>query len=751
MSIIFFLLCVWNRMDLIEGYIYVRDNELCRLKNVYKVGITTSIPNRHDTYLTYEHAPGTFIYVIGVPVDQLASIDLLLKEHLEPFHNYVIGGGTEYYERCVLEQIEPCLLKLGLVYRVLSLAEIDSLQRKRYESNSENEKEKEELQLVQGLSLESKREIIPACHQQEVLDIIRDFYSKHRIGKLIWACGLGKALLGLLIVERMGCQKVLIGVPSNQLQKQMAKEILRLFPDSNNILLVGGEKSCTKSDIRQFLYGEVNSEGCPKFIISTYHSCHLLVDERIAFDFKIGDEAHHLVGLVQEEEERTRCFRLFHKIAATYTLFMTATAKTMNSASDACYSMDNETVFGTLIDVKSVRWAIENRKITDYNVVILRNTEDQVDLILRGLKGLNHTGLNKELFLSCYMCLKSFEMYGNLSHVLLYTNTVEEAELAQRYIADILSLQSLAFAFPRQQVYNRALYSNLAGLDMDSEVVQFKAAPYGIISCVYIFGEGFDLPKLNGVCIAGNMRSETRIVQYLLRPNRLERGNPSKIAYVIIPYMDTGNDWDANNRSFDKVRNIVWHMRNVDENIEQKLVLRSREKEASKEKEKEKEDGKPREKSHFLDTEYCYTSDEDELKHLKLRLRYSKALKSAYTEEQDEYNYVQSLNRTLGIQSKKEYIGAKHMHAHYVEEPEQYFKLKGVWKGWYDFMGMDTSKFIALKTDWISFCGEKSIRSVDDYNKACEEYDVLPKEPALFYMDFTNIASELRLSSSKRR
>ena len=55
---------------------------------------------------------------------------------------------------------------------------------------------------------------------------------------------------------------------------------------------------------------------------------------------------------------------------------------------------------------------------------------------------------------------------------------------------------------------------------------------------VYIFGEGFDLPKLNGVCIAGNMQSETRIVQYLLRPNRLESGNTNKKAYVIIPYID---------------------------------------------------------------------------------------------------------------------------------------------------------------------------------------------------------------------
>ena len=73
---------------------------------------------------------------------------------------------------------------------------------------------------------------------------------------------------------------------------------------------------------------------------------------------------------------------------------------------------------------------------------------------------------------------------------------------------------------------------------LDKEINKFKNMPYGIISCIYIFGEGFDMPKLNGVCIASNMKSIIRIVQYLLRPNRLESGNPLKKAYQIIPYID---------------------------------------------------------------------------------------------------------------------------------------------------------------------------------------------------------------------
>ena len=38
-----------------------------------------------------------------------------------------------------------------------------------------------------------------------------------------------------------------------------------------------------------------------------------------------------------------------------------------------------------------------------------------------------------------------------------------------------------------------------------------------------------------------------------------------------------------------------------------------------------------------------------------LRLRYSRALDSIYSEEQDEFNYVKQLNKELNIQDKEDY------------------------------------------------------------------------------------------------
>ena len=749
-------------MNQLKGTIYLRDNAWYKMENVIKMGIATFAKDRSNTYITGEVERGEYICVIEITLDKMKFIDKCLKNYFKSFHIYK-GGGTEFYDRCIIDLIEPYFKNINIQYKILTKEEINLMNRCERVRNIPNVDKVKKVfnqlkikNIIQNYKIKRSKKnsisdsnnivnelsyiIEPNNHQQYILEIIEGFFNLYNTGKIVWACGLGKALLSILIVKLLEFKSIVIGVPSNNLQKQIKKEILKIFPNKTNILFVGGDEtdgiksSTDKIQIIKFLNNNLNSH--PKFVISTYHSCHLLVDKDIAFEIKIGDEAHHLVGI---EREENRGFRLFHKIISSKTLFMTATEKTIETRTNKeIYSMEDETIFGKYIDVKSVHWAIENKKITDYNILVLKNTEDEVDEIITNLR-LNI--INKEIFISCYMCLKSFEKYNDLTHLLLYTNTTEDAELSKKYINDILSLNVLSI--PKEKIYNNSLHSKNCN-DLDSEVNKFKNTYYGIISCVYIFGEGFDLPKLNGVCIAGNMQSENRIVQYLLRPNRLDFENPNKKAYVIIPYIDT-DDWETENKSYDKVRTIVSQMRNVDENIEQKIFL------SVGKKEKKEETKKEEKRSYYED--YIFEENMSELNKFKLRLRYSKALGSKFTEEQDEYNYVRSINSSLNIKSKKDYIQQQdiHIHSNFIASPEEYFKSKGVWNNWYDFMGVDTTKFIQSKQEWINFCKEKGIKSLDDYYIYCEEYDILPKEPADFYKDFTNIPSELQFNRNRRK
>ena len=209
---------------------------------------------------------------------------------------------------------------------------------------------------------------------------------------------------------------------------------------------------------------------------------------------------------------------------------MTATEKIIENKQDnkKYYSMDDENIFGKLIDEKSVYWAIENKKITDYYLLVLKNTEEEVNQIISLL---NIDVSNKELFISAYMTLKTIEKYNDLTHITIYTNKTENAELVKFYVEKILETDIIKL--DSNEIYNKALHSKTEN-DLDDEVEKFKNTKFGIISCVYIFGEGFDLPKLNGVCFAENMISDIRIVQCALRPNRLESGNPDKKSYIIL-------------------------------------------------------------------------------------------------------------------------------------------------------------------------------------------------------------------------
>jgi hypothetical protein len=144
------------------------------------------------------------------------------------------------------------------------------------------------------------------------------------------------------------------------------------------------------------------------------------------------------------------------------------------------------------------------------------------------------------------------------------------------------------------------------------------------------------------------MESDIRIVQSTLRPNRLDSNFPDKKAYVIIPYIDIEN-FITDNDSFDKCRKIIAKIRNVDDKILQKINVVSfntPNSKSSNEKVMEKE-----EKINYPQI----ISNINDLEKIMLRLRYSKALDSMYSEEQNEFNYVKQLNKELNIHSSEEY------------------------------------------------------------------------------------------------
>ena len=666
-----------------SGFIYLRDNALFQHENVIKLGITQNIVDRAATYITGEPRRGIWLQVYEVEKHVLNVIDMQLKRVFKQYHIYH-DGGTEFYSREIIYLLASELKKICKVAEWDQL-KIESAERtarcaalpaaaKRLFSTLTSERVK---QIIKRLRANRKahgavigmRYHGPNEQQREVLAKIANFYEANKAGRIHWACGLGKALLAVLIAQKLKSNIILIGVPSITLQKQMCNEIYKIYPDACLMLINGAIK--TDHDMCK----------TPTFYITTYHSSAItaafITEMKITVDFKIADEFHHLAGA-----QNPAGFAAFDKINASRALYLSATPPELTET------------YGPIIDTRSIRWAIDHKKITDYCLIIANPGSANIEYL--------------DTQAAAKMTMAAMDKYPELTHVLLYTNTTTEAEQASQ------TLTELKFAG-----YNRALHSQVK-TNLTEELTKFRDAPRGIISCVYMFGEGFDLPQLNGVCVAAPMHSNNRIIQYLLRPNRLLKSNPEKLAHIILPYVN----------NYDCIKDIIAQMRQIDDHIASKI--------------------KP------LICNVCNICDNISntiiinnnvwFDSLKLRLIHSKVLTSGNSTEQDEYNYIKSLNQLRDIKSRVEYFAK--LTDDLPDDPETYFKITGVWVSWADFLNV-TCQLDNLES-WRAFCREKKINSPSEYYKSCDIYDQLPRDPSDLFIECQGLRTEFNKKILRR-
>jgi len=695
-----------------KGYFYLRNNDWFNNNGILKMGMTSvSIKDRENGYITGEVKRGKFIKIIELNVNQakLKIIDRLLKHEFKDL-NIKYDACSELFKREIEDKLEDFFIKRKISYTILNDSELKRINRNKsqiYDKYVKLFRNLNQLPLIK-----------PKDYQLDVLDKIELFYNENNIGKLLWFCGLGKSIMSLLIAQKLGFKKIIIGVSSCFLQLQFKEEVLRVFGDDNSI----------------------------EVIITTYHSSHLYLNEE--FDFKIGDECHHLVGADKEE---LKTFIQFHKIKANKSLYMTATERTIapNATSSKMknkFSMNDEKIFGKTIDEKQLQWAISNGNITNYQIIMIKNTFDEYKFIKDNLKS---TIKNRDLYISTYIALKSL-MIKPISlmnvngiefiptaphHILIYTNTIKDANEIDKYITEIVKSGIIDIKNLEGLLFHKSLHSGLNVNVIKENIKKFEEAVYGIIPCVQIFGEGVNCPKLNSICIACNMRSEINIYQKFLRPNRINKDDNNKIAYYILPSI---TEDDFKNSSY-----IIKQLSMIDNGVEQKIRLMELKPKINDNNNNNNNHNNNHHKLNIKEDNNELIENTDLLLRIKLKLKHSKDLKCDFTEEQNEYNYIQSINKSLNLESRQDYYNNRNKHNNFIENPDNYFIRKGIWISWNDYLGYDTSKLIATKERWLNFCIEKEITNLDEYLEATKIYPELPKDPEDFYNDFTNIEYEL--------
>jgi superfamily II DNA or RNA helicase len=519
---------------------------------------------------------------------------------------------------------------------------------------------------------------------------------------LIIPCGVGKTLISLWVAQELNTNTILIGVPNKLLLKQWEKVICMLFQSIPYFVVSGGVNT---ENIIHFLQN--NHHKC--IVITTYSSAHKVYtatqDTQFVFAMKILDEAHHLTAFNMKLAHTTKKYIQTLQIPSVKQLALTATLKQLESMHNDGVTISNDNVdfFGDIIDKKCLLWAIDENIICDYVIQTITINKELLD---GKLLKFNITEENdKRLFLSAFTSLKSIND-GHSHHLLIYSNNMVNSSKLIQYIK--ILLDDNYFAIP--DLYYSNYDSEMKVKYQKTVIDNFQKAKFGIISCVYCLGEGWDFPLLDAVVFAENMSSNIRIVQSALRASRKNKDEPNKITKIILPVLSS-DEWttDNNNPDLKKVREVLYQMGLEDETITQKIKVYKINIEKQKPKTTEKKEGE-----NAVD----FGEYDDEITQ-KIRLKTVKRTALATT-----YEKARKIIADKNIKSKESYYELCERDNRLSNEPE--------------------TAFLGKFTNWIDYLSiERIYYDVDTCRKKVGEYLLAYPEIKEHYLDLSIVCNKL--------
>jgi superfamily II DNA or RNA helicase len=689
-------------MNQTNGYIYVRNHPSYDVDDACKMGKANNIPERDTQYATGEIKRGYFEAVFEVPIEKMGIVERLLQNEFREL-NVKYDAGTEFYNKKIITLIEPYLIILGIKYKKLSKQEISHLVRC---NRVRKTIKKINIQSLIHI-LKSKRtnkqivSYIPRNDQTIIIGKSVIHFQQYDKGMLVLMCGVGKTLISLWITQELNSNTILIGVPNKLLLKQWEEVICVLFQSVPYLIVSGGVDT---ENIMRFL--ENNQKKC--IVITTYSSAHKVYtatqDTTFVFGMKILDEVHHLTTNNMRLAHTTKKYIQMLNIPSVKQLSLTATLKQLESMCDEgiVVSNDNVEYFGEIIDRKCLLWAINENIICDYVIQTIITNEEQLEQQLSRFHIIEE---NDKLFLSAFASLKSI-FDGHSHHLLIYSNNKDNSLKLTQYIKMLLDDNY----FDISDLYYSNYHSEMKSKDQKEIINNFEKAKFGIITCVYCLGEGWDFPLLDGVVFAENMTSNIRIVQSALRASRKNKKETNKKTKIILPILNR-DDWLENNENPDlkKVREVIYQMGLEDETITQKIKVFRIDIEKQKPKPREKEE------REMIDE---FGEYDDELTQ-KLRLKTIKRTALATT-----YEKARKIIADKNIKSKESYYELCKRDNRLSKEPEIVFK--GQFTNWIEYLSI-----------------ERVYYDLETCKNKVGEYLLLYPEIKKYYLDLSIVSNEL--------
>jgi superfamily II DNA or RNA helicase len=444
----------------------------------------------------------------------------------------------------------------------------------------------------------------PRPHQQEAIRNVVEGLQTHDRGQLLMACGTGKTLTSLWIKEELNAKRTLVLLPSLSLLSQTLREWSATSREEFNWICVCSDKSVAKQDktdddwiehvsevgvpvtsdpteIRQFLRN--NEEG---IVFSTYQSAPLVTEAQEdanipAFDVVFADEAHRCAGKVSEA---FGCVLDSQKIRSDKRLFMTATPRVLSSRIKAkadaenieVASMDDESLFGTVLHRLNFSEAISKELLTDYRVVVIGidDPEIQAKIINRPLSATSNGVETDYETLANHISLAKAICDYDLQRVITFHGRVKGAKkFSEDHPAIVDWLPTLSKT--ERVIQTGYVSGEMTSLERNNKIAQLRdleEGEIGILSNARCLSEGVDVPSLDGIAFIDPRSSQVDIIQAVGRAIR--KSEEKSFGYIILPvYINSfdGIEEELFKSRFAVVWKVLLSLRSQDDTLDNDL------------------------------------------------------------------------------------------------------------------------------------------------------------------------------------
>jgi len=520
-----------------------------------KIGCSEELYGRRSTYLTGcppGLTPSYDIEYEGVWETTATTKDELFDYEDEVDNHFLkyrmmreIPGDSEWFNfqgNNPYDIVKSFMDTRTWVKRQLSLSEIKPPKRsmrylrKQYHKN------------LSYLKTRAKRDAVLDGLQQPIISNIRSFVfeSESKAGYLIAPCGSGKTIMTVKGIR--GVTRCVISCPSKQIQNQWKNSLVAesIFNESQ-IYFIGGSGTTDIDEIRA-LFAEESY--C---IVSTYMSSHLLVDFMTQnTELWIGDEAHHMTGIVAKDETgegRTRRLLLkatemgIKRLSLTYTPRFIIDMRDSEKEKMDYLTMDDDAIFGPKIADLKIRDLIRKGVLPDYRLWTLRDD---------ARKGTGVIG-KAECILEAWNAteiIREEEVYI-LHHLVVFAPTTQDAKDLELFF--------------KSKVTDALVIRVQEGDKLEDPIRRFTSAKRAIFVNCFVLNEGVDIPCANSVAITYPKQSRGQITQMILRAGRWHEGK--SVFHVLIPTLD-----EEDLSGFEEVLSAL---ASCDDQIRDEIMLRS--------------------------------------------------------------------------------------------------------------------------------------------------------------------------------